>query len=209
MPLPPVDHLVWGGQNLEQEIERLEAWTGVRALPGGRHPSEGTRNAILRLGPGMYLELIAPDPEQSAPPHPRWFGLDALAAPRLITWAAKCDNVDERAGAALAAGIELGEVRLGHRELGDGQVISWRLTYPDMRLGAGVVPFLIDWGQSRHPSQTAPDGIRLVDLWAEHPEPDPILGLLRRLRLELRVLPGARPALIAAFDTPHGRVQLR
>ncbi len=182
---------------------------GVRAVPGGRHPGEGTRNAVIHTGPGTYLELIAPDPGQVAPRRPRWLGLDALAAPRLITWAAKCDDMDERVSAARAAGIELGEVRLGHRELSDGQVISWRFTYPDIRLGAGLVPFLIDWGQSRHPSETAPDGVRLVDLWAEHPEPHTVLGLLRHLGLELRVLPGAKPALIAALDTPRGPVELR
>jgi Glyoxalase-like domain len=209
MQLPPVDHLVWAGQNLEQEIERVELLTGVRAVAGGRHPGEGTRNALIRIGPGRYLELIGPDPSQPAPAHPRWFGLDELAAPRLITWAAKCDDLNQRAAAAHAAGIELGQVRRGQRELSDGQVISWRLTYPNMQLGAGLVPFLIDWGQSRHPSQTAPGDVELVDLWGEHPEPSTILEMLRHLGLELRVIPGAVPALIAQFDTPRGRVELR
>jgi hypothetical protein len=72
----------------------------------------------------------------------------------------------------------LGQVRRGHRELDDGQVISWHLTYPNMQLGSGLVPFLIDWGQSRHPSETAPGGVQLVDLWAEHPEPSAIQGML-------------------------------
>lgn len=209
MHLSAVDHLVWGGQSLEREIERLELRTGVRAGPGGRHPGEGTRNALLRIGPGRYLELIAPDPSQAAPSHPRWFGLDHLATPRLITWAAKSDDVNQRAAAARAGGIELGAVRRGRRKLGDGQVISWQLTYPNIQLGSGLVPFLIDWGQSRHPSQTAPGGVQLVDLWAEHPDPSRILGMLRHLGLELRVIPGALPALIALFDTPRGRVELR
>ena len=65
--LPPVDHLVWGGRSLTQEIERLERLTGVRPAPGGRHPSEATHNALLGLGPAMYLELIAPDPDQTPP----------------------------------------------------------------------------------------------------------------------------------------------
>ena len=150
--LPPVDHLVWGGRSLTQEIERLEQLTGVRPVPGGRHPNEGTHNALLGLGPAMYLELIAPDPDQAPPSRPRWFGLDALTAPRLVTWAAKSADLEEQADAARAQGLILGGVRSGRRELANGESLSWRLTYPDMSYGAGLIPFLIDWGESRHPA---------------------------------------------------------
>jgi hypothetical protein len=208
-PLPPVDHLVWGGLSLEQEIQRLESWTGIRAAPSGRHPGEGTRNALMRVGDGMYLELIGPDPTQPPPPRARWLGLDALSGPRLITWAAKCPDLDQRASAARAAGVEVGELRRGERELNGGQVLSWRLTYPNLRLGDGLVPFLIDWGQSRHPADTAPGGVQLLDLRAEHPDPAAVLGALRHLGLELRVEAGPAPALIATLETPRGRVELR
>lgn len=206
--LPPVDHLVWGGPNLEREVERLESWTGVRPISGGRHPDEGTRNALLRLGPTEYLELIAPDPTQASLRRPRWFGLDDLAEPRLITWAAKCPDLDQRAAAAKAAGVPLGSVRSGRRDLRDGQVLSWRLTYPDIRLGAGLVPFLIDWGESPHPAQAAPAGLQLVDLRAEHPDPETIIEYLHLLGLEIPVAFGPTPALIATLDTPRGRVEL-
>ena len=55
----PLDHLVWGGPNLQAEVQRLERLTGVQARLGGQHQGEGTCNAVLRLGPAMYLELIA------------------------------------------------------------------------------------------------------------------------------------------------------
>jgi hypothetical protein len=207
--LPPVDHLVWGGPNLEQEIERLEAWTGVRALPGGRHLGEGTRNALLRLGPTMYLELIGPDLTQAKLRRPRWLGLDAITEPRLITWAAKSTDLEQQVAVAQAAGVALGEVRSGRRELSSGQVLSWRLTYPDLRAGAGLVPFLIEWGDSPHPSLTAPGRIQLVDLHAEHPDPAGIVESLRCLGLELQVLAGGTPALVATLDTPRGRAELR
>ena len=200
---------MWAGHDLDREVDRLEALTGVRAAAGGRHPGEGTRNALLGLGPSMYLELIAPDPDQDPPPHPRWFGLDTLDVPRLVTWAAKCDDVDAVAAAARAARIELGEVRRGSREADDGRVLSWRLTYPKPRLGAGLVPFFIDWGESPHPSRSAAGGARLVDLRADHPEPGSILAILRRLRLALSVAPGSTPALVATLDTPRGRIELR
>jgi hypothetical protein len=209
MRLPPVDHLVWGGPDLQREIERLEARTGVRAALGGRHPGEGTRNALIRLGPASYLELIAPDPTQARPRQPRWFGLDTLTEPRLVAWAAKSTDLDHRAATARDAGFPLGEVRSGQRELSGGRVLAWRLTYPDVRVESGLVPFFIDWGDSPHPAETAPGGIRLVDLRAEHPDPAAIIGQLQQLGLALRVVAGPTPALIATLDTPLGRVELR
>jgi hypothetical protein len=207
--LPRVDHLIWGCPDLEREVERVADWTGVRPVMGGRHPGEGTRNAIVGLGAAMYLELLGPDPSQAAPPRPRWLGLDALAAPRLVAWAAKSTDLDRQAVAARAAGVPLGEVRAGRRELGNGQVLSWRLTYPDPRPGDGLVPFLIDWGDGPHPTESAPRGIRLIELHAEHPDPAAITELLGRLGLELRVVAGPTPALVAALETPRGRVHLR
>jgi hypothetical protein len=88
-------------------------------------------------------------------------------------------------------------------------VLSWRFTYPDLRVGDGLVPFLIDWGDSPHPAQTAPGGIELVDLRAEHPDPASILECLRTLRLKLPLVAGRAPALIATLSTPRGRLELR
>lgn len=207
--LPPVDHLVWGSPDLEREIDRIEELVGVRPVLGGRHPREGTRNALLCLGPAMYLELIGPDPSQGQFRQPRWFGLDSLTSPRLITWAAKSTNLEQQAASARTAGVSLGEIRAGRRELSHGQMLSWRLTYPDMRGGDGLVPFLIDWGDSPHPSDTAPSGVRLVDLRAEHPAPEAIIDQVRHLGLELRVSLGPEPALIATLETPRGAVELR
>ncbi len=205
----PVDHLVWGGLDLEEEIARLERWTGVRAGMGGRHPGEGTHNALIRLGPEAYLELIAPDPTATPLGRPRWFGLDDVTTPRLIAWAAKSSDLDQRAAAARGAGVPLGEVRGGRRELRSGRVLSWKLTYPDVRSGAGLIPFLIDWGASPHPSETAPGGVELVGLRAEHPDPAAIAEALRSLQLDLPITAGDMPALIATLETPRGRVELK
>ena len=207
--LPPVDHLVWGGRRLDEEIASLEARTGVRAVAGGRHPGEGTHNALIGLGPGIYLELIAPAPDAPAQAQPRWFGLDTLASPGLIAWAAKATDLDRRAEAAGAAGLTLGDVREGRRELAGGGVLAWRLTYPRIGPDAALVPFLIDWGDGAHPADTVPAGLRLVGLRGEHPEPAKPLAQLRHLGIELAVTAAATPALVATIETPRGRVELR
>ena len=206
---PPIDHRGGGGRRLDDEIDRLERWTGVRAAPGGRHPREGTHNALIALGPGMYLELIAPDPAAPPPARPRWFGLDELRSPRLVGWAAKAEDLDARAAAALARGVQLGEVAEGRRELSSGDTLAWRLTYPVSQGGVGLMPFLIDWGAGPHPAAMAPMGVRLVELRAEHPEPAAILAQLEGLGIELAVAAAAAPALVATLDTPRGRVTLR
>ncbi|MGH7535178.1 MAG: VOC family protein [Gemmatimonadales bacterium] len=206
--IPLVDHLVYAAPALDPAVAHLESLLGVRASPGGQHPGEGTRNAIIPLGPAVYLEIVAPDPSQPSPPRPRWFGIDALAAPRLATWAAKGTRLEELVLAALQLGLPLGRVRSGSRRRPDGAILTWQLTDP-VAIADGIVPFFIDWGASPHPAGTAPREIALIGLRAEHPDGDRIEAQLLQLGMDLEVSVRADPALIATLETPRGRVELR
>jgi len=205
----PVDHLVYAAQDLDRAIDALEQRLGVRAAAGGRHPGEGTWNAIIGVGPAMYLEIIAPDPGRPAPPVGRWFGLDDPAPDHVVAWAVKSRDLARQAGAARSAGLALGDVRSGSRRRADGRLLSWTFTDPRTVLGDGLVPFLIDWGASPHPADHAPGGIELLGLRGEHPTPDGIVTMLRRLDIDLPVIHGPVPALIAMLATPRGPVELR
>jgi hypothetical protein len=207
--LSTVDHLVYATPDLQVGIATIGKLFGVRATPGGQHPGRGTRNALVSLGPGVYLEIIGPDPEQSAPPQPRPFGIDDLKEPRLVTWAAKGRNLESFSNDAGRSGVKLGQVIDGSRRRTDGAMLSWRYTDPRTVVSDGVVPFFIDWGQTPHPSSTAAPGASLIGLRAEHPDPEPVQKALGQLGLDLHVQRGLRPALIATVNTPRGRVELR
>ena len=73
----------------------------------------------------------------------------------------------------------------------------------------GLVPFLIDWGSSPHPADSAPSGVALVALRAEHPDPPGVGEALSTLNLHLDVAVGAMPMLIATLRTSTGVVDLR
>jgi hypothetical protein len=208
--LGQVDHLVFAAPDLDAGIARIEMLTGVRASPGGQHPGRGTRNALVALGPTSYLEVIGPDPGQPKPPTPRLFGLDDLKAPRLVTWAAKGANLDEIVADARTRGVNYGAVTPGSRRRPDGVVLNWRSTNPAEASAAdGLLPFFIDWGSSSHPSGTAAQGLTLINLRAEHPDPDRVLTMMRAVGVDLPVTRGSVAALIATVEGPKGRVEIR
>ena len=204
-----VDHLVYAAPELEAAVDALEAKLGVRAAAGGRHVGEGTRNFLMALGPACYLEIVGPDAEAPVPSRPRWFGIDTLAEPRLVAWAARAEGLERAVARAAADGVTLGRIAAGNRETAEGQRLSWRFTDPRVVVEGGVVPFLIDWGQTPHPALSAPQGAILKDLQAEHPEHQRVREALAVLGLKLSVRRGPIAALAALLETPKGVVQLR
>jgi len=204
-----IDHLVYATPDLAATVRDLDRRSGVRAVAGGQHPGRGTRNALIATGPRSYLEIIGPDPDQPPPAGPRWFGIDALTQPRLVTWAANTADLDAMAAVLAACGLGAGPVARGSRTRADGTALSWRYTEPSAEGGEGVIPFLIDWEGSPHPATSTQPQLPLVDLVAEHPEPDTVTPTLSALGLGLVVTQGREPALIATFRTPEGDITLR
>jgi hypothetical protein len=154
-----LDHLIFGVPVLEDGVRQLETRWGVRAQPGGHHQGLGTHNALLGLGQGTYLELIAPDPDRPPPVRPRPFGLDALDHPRLVAWAVRGDDLEARVAHARAQGYDPGDPLELQRTTAQGTPLRWRLT--PKALAGGPIPFLIDWGDAVHPSGSAPTGLTL------------------------------------------------
>ncbi|HYQ90020.1 MAG TPA: VOC family protein [Candidatus Binatia bacterium] len=207
--LERVDHLVFATSDLESTVADVERRLGVRPAPGGRHLDRGTRNALLALGPRCYLEILGPDPEQEAPPAPRWFGIDALPSPRLVAWAANTADLEQVTAGGARSGVGFGPIASGHRTRADGVTLRWRFTDPTTLLDDGLIPFFIEWGSSPHPASSAPAGGELVALVAEHPDPRRVRDNLVALGLDLDVTRGPRPALIATIRTATSTVEIR
>lgn len=204
-----IDHLVYATPELDAAVEWVAAAVGVRPTQGGRHRGLATRNALLALGNGAYLELIGVDDEAaSAPEGPRPFGLDRIAGPRLAAWAAKAVGIDQRVARARRFGYDPGPVRSMSRRRPDGTELHWRLTSPGPH-AVELLPFLIEWADDApHPSTTSAAGCRLVSFTGAHPEPDAIASMLRALGVELPVEPARSATLRAVIEGPAGTVSL-
>ena len=203
-----LDHLVYGqgARSRRAAIAELAGRLAVRPAYGGRHPGRGTRNALVALSEISYLEIVAPDPEQPEFTGTRWLGVGD-PSPRLVTWAVKCDRIGAAVADAARADVHLGAVRSGSRRTGDGDELRWRLTDPEPLVDGGIVPFLIDWGTSRHPAATAPHGPTLLSLRAEHPDASRVAHALDVLGAPLPVAVAPRAALIATLQTPRAMIE--
>lgn len=164
-----IDHLVYATPNLEATVAEIRDEWGAEPTDGGRHDGMGSRNVLLSLGGGTYLEVIGPDNDQGDPPGPRPFGIDDLAAPRLVTWAAGVPNIDLWISWARDRGVDPGDAFAMQRTTPAGQVLRWRLTMPPFE-GDGVLPFLIEWPGAT-PAATAAEGCSLMSLSLAHPDP--------------------------------------
>lgn len=206
-----LDHVVVAARTLDEGTAYVQRVLGVPLSPGGQHPKMGTHNRLLNLGGGVYLEVIAIDPEGADPGRPRWFGLDSprlqaelRQSPRLIHWVARTDDIH----GAVAKLPELGRVHRASR----GQ-LEWEITIPDdgEPLEGGLIPTLIAWGHTPHPTaQLADVGCRLVGLRGFHPEPERVAKRLERLGLEgtLELVQSGAAGLEAEILTGARRVTL-
>lgn len=201
------DHFALACKDLQTGVDYIESLTGVLAAPGGPHPGVGTRNALLSLGSDVYLEIIAVDPEQPEPNQPRPFGIDDHEGPRLAAFAVHPDSgesIESVAEVIKSHGTDPGPVSSMSRRKPDGEEISWRLTRSNR---TGLVPFVIDWGDTPNPATVTPTGCSLISVEGNEPHPAEIVELHRSLGLVSSVSEGPT-SLRIILDTPNGQVSL-
>src|SRR6266436_7274128 len=149
---PMLDHILLGCNDLQRGIAFVEQHTGVRAAFGGVHPRRGTQNALLSLGTRRYLEIIAPDPQQTSSSSELPAKLKKLTEPRLVGWAAHPGDLQVLAADLARAGVAAEGPTPGSRKRPDGSVLHWKTV--NLKDDAdGLLPFFIEWStDSSHPS---------------------------------------------------------
>jgi hypothetical protein len=204
-----IDHLVYGVADLDRGISDLAGRTGVRPTPGGRHLGRGTANAILGLGGASYLEVLGPDPLAGPPADSRLaFGIGELSQSRLVGWALRTSELDAKADAMRAQGWDPGNIEEMERETAEGGRLRWRLTVRREEAEVTPFPFLIDWGDTPHPSLSAPAGLGLIDFRVEDPRADLVRRVLAAIGADVTVAEGPETALAARLRTPQGTLVL-
>lgn len=191
-----LDHLAVACTDLAEGTAWVEERLGVPMQQGGQHARYGTHNTLLGLADGLYLEVIALDPDAVPETGHSWFGLDQFTGPpRLANWICRTDDIDQ-------APPEAGPLRALTR----GN-LNWQITVPDdggLPYDAGM-PTVIKWGAgTQHPSNVlTPSGCRLKELHIWHPM---AAWLRRMIKLDddrITMFRG-KPAMRAVFATPDG-----
>lgn len=203
-----IDHLVYAVLDLDSAINDFEKLLGVRPVFGGYHKTQGTKNALVNLDDGSYLELIATDDTNTEIPPPRWMGVDVLTTSQITRWALKSDNLISHSTILRAHQPEMGVLKGGSRNTEEGAFLKWKLSMPLAKPEVEIVPFLIDWSFSDiHPHDSLPQTTcKLVALYATHPQPEAIEKTLIKLGVDLTIKKSAIISIKAKIETSKGSI---
>jgi len=201
-----IDHLMLGASDLDQGKAWVKNQFGLPAMDGGRHPSQGTRNALLGLAEDCYLEVIAPDPTQ---------GLSGTLAeqllgyttPHLRTFAVRCSSFEDLVLRLEAFGFGHRVLEMSRETITGGQ-LTWRLLFVSGHAYGARMPFFIDWGQSPHPCRDLAVAGTLRQVTVQLLDQlEPFERLMRQLDLPVTVTQ-ARPGVAATVACAQGIITL-
>ena len=206
--LATLDHVILGVPDLEQAVAEFEARTGVKPAIGGSHPGRGTRNALVSLGDGTYLEIIAPDPSQQSD-LPMVVQLLQLTRPTLVGWAIGTSDPPALKRRLERSGIRTDQAEPGGRVTPNGTTLRWE-TFGAVGLDRDSDPFFIRWfDPASHPSRSAPKGCSLVSFTTRGPGLAPLGKALLQLNLPVRAIDSKRQSMSLSIHCPKGRMEFR
>lgn len=212
---PHIDHVILGIGDLEEGIRAFTKATGVAPERGGEHPGRGTANALVSLGAGRYLEILAPAGSGSSAEHgkrqtPVAPGGDTdLGTLRTLTpigWAIGTSDLDGLLARVARSGFALSGPVPGSRRRPDGLLLEWRTAHLG-EPGIPLAPFFIEWSaETPHPSATSPPGCELVAIELADPAPAKLDQLLSAVGIATRPKPARERRMVLTLNCPRGRV---
>lgn len=200
------DHLVVGIRSLAEGIGQFRHLTGVEAARGGEHPGRGTENALVALGPGEYLEIIAPQGEARLSEHDaKLRGLDRLT---IVAWAVAVDNADSAMEVLKKAGFATTLPQHGSRVTPTGARLEWEVFKLSDAKIAGA-PFFIEWSATTpHPSVAAPAGCARERFQVQTPAAARLSAMLKAVGVQGVTVTNGAHAIEAAIACGRRRAIL-
>lgn len=204
-----LDHITVIAPSLQDGVSHVRSCLDMDVPFGQRHEYMGTHNHLLQLGGGIYLEIVALDPNGEGPDRRRWFGLDDQEqvrsdwnwGRRLRSWVARTDDMDDLL--AEHSGVFGRKIPLPM----DRPVFDFAI--PDdgsLPLG-GALPSVIDRrGKLRSMDNIADLGATLKSFTLEHPEAQMVQEMSDSMEISGGpvVIQGDTFCYIAEIETPTG-----
>jgi hypothetical protein len=208
------DHLSFaaGQDGLDGTAERLGSLLGATFADGGFHPRFGTRNQILPLSNGHYLEVVEVLDHPAADKAP--FGQAVRARTEAgggwLGWVVSVDDlapVEERLGRAAVD---------GNRRRPDGTLLQWQQIGVKGMQSDPQLPFFIRWlsDTAFHPAVGGSDvSLVKLEIAGDRDRVDAWLGgetdtVLHDVEI-VWTAPNGQPGIEAAvFATPRGEVRI-
>jgi glyoxalase-like protein len=201
-PPAQIDHILLGIDDLDRGAKAFEEATGVKPVYGGKHP-RGTHNALVSLGDGTYVEIIAV--QKGATPPEDFAELAQLHTLAPIGWAVSSKDSADLLSRLQAAGMVVTDPAPGSRITPAGKTLSWQ-TF-NLKDNFEEAPFFIVWSaQTAHPSTTSPGGCKLQQWRIAGPHRNNLEQLRRTLELRIDVADAKVPAMQLALSCPKGTV---
>jgi Glyoxalase-like domain len=209
-----LDHLSYAAEpdGLASTTRRLEELIGAQFYDGGTHPRFGTRNTILPLRRGQYVEVVEvlDHPASDKAPFGQAVRARSAAGGGWLGWVIAVDDIGEVEDRLNRKAV------LGNRHRPDGVELRWQQIGVTGLQTDPQLPFFIHWEiePELHPAaggdEVALCGLEIagsrdrVAEWLGITEQDPMIDV------EVQWLaPHGTPGLLAAsFETPGGLVRI-
>ncbi|HLR97197.1 MAG TPA: VOC family protein [Jiangellaceae bacterium] len=209
-----LDHLSYASppEELDSCAQKLGEQLGVEPVDGGLHPRFGTRNRVLPLANGHYVEVVAvlDHPVVDQVPFGQAVKARAESGAGWLGWVVAVEDLTALEARLGRAAVE------GHRTRPDGVELRWRQLGVKGLMNDPALPFFVQWvsSPSEHPSnggtstrlerlQMGGDPSRVSD-WLGAPVAKPLTDIDVDW-----TAPNGQPGLLSAtFSTPSGVVTI-